>query len=217
MDNKKGDKIQRRFFTMERKTIRTKRRYDRIAKVFNRMDHMIPTFWRKELLKDLKGEILEVGVGTGANLPYYPKSAKVIGIDFSPKMLEKAQERAKYARATIKLKEMDIQQMVFIDHTFDFVVSTCVFCSVPDPVLGLKEIQRVIKPEGKIMMLEHMRSENTFLGKIMDMINPMAVRMSGANVNRKTIENIEKAGLEIEQQIFLIGSIMRKLILIPRK
>src|SRR5690625_1072054 len=105
--------------------------------------------------------------------------------------------------------------MDFPDNTFDNVVSTCVFCSVPDPVKGLKEIRRVVKPEGKIVMLEHMRSENIVAGKMLDLINPLTVRIVGANVNRKTIENIEKAGLKIEQQSNLKTSIMRKLILSP--
>src|SRR5690625_5496538 len=95
---------------------------------------------------------------------------------------------------------MDAEKIDFPDNTFDTVVSTCVFCSVPDPVKGLKEIRRVVKPEGKIVMLEHMRSENIVAGKMLDLINPLTIRIVGANVNRKTIENIEKAGLKIEQQ-----------------
>src|SRR5699024_12698595 len=84
-------------------------------------------------------------------LPIY---VHVTGIDFSPKMLAKAEEKIERVKAKVILREMDAEKMDFPDNTFDNVVSTCVFCSVPDPVKGLKEIRRVVKPEGKIVMLE---------------------------------------------------------------
>ena len=202
---------------MNKHTEIIKQRYDRISSLFDVMDHMIRVSWRKDLLEYLQGIILEVGVGTGANLPYYPSNVHVTGIDFSPKMLAKAEEKIERAKAKVILREMDAEKMDFPDNTFDNVVSTCVFCSVPDPVKGLKEIRRVVKPEGKIVMLEHMRSENIVAGKMLDLINPLTIRIVGANVNRKTIENIEKAGLKIEQQSNLMTSIMRKLILSPNK
>lgn len=181
------------------------------------MDHMIRDSWRKDLLENLQGNILEVGVGTGANLRYYPANVHVTGIDFSPKMLAKAYEKVNRSKAKVVLREMDAQHMDFPDNTFDAVVSTCVFCSVPNPVKGFQEIRRVVKPDGKIVMLEHMRSENGLAGKMLDLINPLTVRIVGANVNRKTIKNIEKAGLKIEQQDYLMTSIMRKLIISPNK
>src|SRR5690625_925499 len=194
-----------------------KKRYDRISSLFNVMDQMIRASWRKDLLDNLQGNILEVGVGTGANLTYYPSKTHVTGIDFSTQMLAKAYDKIDKTKASVVLMEMDAQQMDFPDNTFDVVVSTCVFCSVPDPVKGFQEVRRVVKPEGKIVMLEHMRSNNIVVGKMLDLINPLTVRIVGANVNRKTIENIEKAGLKIEQQDYLMTSIMRKLIISPNK
>ncbi len=202
---------------MNKHTDLIKKRYDRISSLFDVMDHMIQSSWRKKLLENLYGNVLEVGVGTGSNLSYYPANVHVTGIDFSPKMLAKAYEKVDKSKSKIVLKEMDVQQMHFPDYTFDFVVSTCVFCSVPDPVQGLKEIRRAVKPEGKILMLEHMRSENSLAGIILDLINPLTVRIIGANVNRNTIKNIEKAGLKIEKQSFLMTSIMRKLVISPNK
>lgn len=82
--------------------------------------------------------------------------------------------------------------MDFPDYTFDYVVSTCVFCSVPNPVKGLREIRRVVKPEGKVMMLEHMRGENRFVGKALDIINPLSTFVSSVNVNRETVKTSKK-------------------------
>lgn len=98
----------------------------------------------------------------------------------------------------IKLIEMDAQDMDFADNTFDTVVTSCVFCSVPDPIKGLKEIRRVCKDNGKIIMLEHMRSNNEIAGKFMDIINFIPLNIWGANINRRTIENLIKAGFKEE-------------------
>lgn len=181
------------------------------------MDFMIRPSWRKEMLRKVAGNILEVGVGTGSNFAYYPINTHVTGIDFSPKMLEKARTKVAQSKAEITLKEMDAEQMAFADNTFDTVVTSCVFCSVPDPVKGLKEIRRVVKPGGTIIMLEHMRSNNGCVGCVLDIINPLTVRLTGANVNRYTIKNIEKAGLKVMSQRFLMSSIMRKLVITPNK
>ena len=202
---------------MTKQTDKVKNRYNRISNVYNMMDHMIRPAWRNEMLRNLEGNILEVGVGTGANFDYYPINTHVTGIDFSTKMLNKAKEKIPSSKAHITLKEMDIEQMDFSDNTFDFVISSCVFCSVPNPVAGFEEIRRVVKPGGKIIMLEHMRSENPLIGSVLDIINPFTVRLSGANVNRKTVSNIEKAGLKIENEEYLLTSIMRKLTIVPNK
>jgi ubiquinone/menaquinone biosynthesis C-methylase UbiE len=82
---------------------------------------------------------------------------------------------------------------------FDAAVATFVFCSVPDPVLGLRELKRVVKSGGSILLLEHTRSPNPMPGAVMDFLNPAVVRMMGANINRRTVENVRLAGLEIEQ------------------
>lgn len=202
---------------MNKQTNKIKKRYDRIAAFFDKIEHMIRPKWRKELLENLQGNILEVGVGTGANFEYYNEDATVTGIDFSPKMLEQASEKVKQAKATIKLKEMNIEQMDFPGNTFDIVVSTCVFCSVPNPIQGLKEIRRVVKPDGKIVMLEHMRSEQSIIGFIFDMFNPLTVRLIGTNINRKTIKNIEAANLKVLEEQYLMTSIVRKLVVCPNK
>lgn len=201
----------------ERLNEKTKQRYNRISGVFDVMDRMIKTDWRRKLLSQVKGSVLEVGIGTGANLPFYPQNVSLTGIDFSPGMLRFARKKAEMLNISLALLEMDAQNMDFPDDTFDFVVTSCVYCSVPDPVAGLKEMRRVVKPDGKVLMLEHMRSENQAIGKAMDWLNPIVVRMIGANINRRTLENIMKAGFVIEENEELLGTIVRRMVLNPNK
>jgi ubiquinone/menaquinone biosynthesis C-methylase UbiE len=168
-------------------------------------------------LSSLSGHVLEVGVGTGANLPFYPRNVRVTGVDFSSGMLQYARNVVQQlcAEDRMTLLEMDVQQMTFPDDSFDYIVSTCVFCSVPDPVQGLHELRRVCKSDGKILMLEHMRSENAVAGILMDLLNPLTVRLWGANINRRTMDNIARAGLTIEKDKQLFGTILRRLEVAP--
>lgn len=173
--------------------------------------------YRKLLWENIKGNVLEVGVGTGNNMPYYPDDAKITAIDFSPKMLEIARKKARSLNKDVKLFEMDIQKLDFSDKTFDSIVVSCVFCSVPDPVKGFKELKRVCKDDGKIYMLEHMKSNKPIIGTCMDILNPIVVRMHGANINRRTMENIEKAGLRVEYEENLFSDFVKYIILLPTK
>ncbi|MEQ6388322.1 methyltransferase domain-containing protein [Bacillaceae bacterium S4-13-58] len=195
-----------------------RKRYNRVSSIYDMMDRMIKEKWREDLLSSLSGKILEVGVGTGANFPFYSKEAEVIGIDFSEGMLKKAEKRLEKNsyKASIQVVKMDAQDMVFDDHEFDYVVTSCVFCSVPDPVKGMKEMKRVCKQDGQILMLEHMKSNNPLLGPIMDVLNPLTVSLWGANINRKTLDNLHKAGIKVTETEDLFGGIMKKIKATPK-
>lgn len=198
-------------------TEKIRRRYDRASRMYDileqPMEGMSMKKWRLEATKVLKGKVLEIGVGTGKNIPYYADDIEITAIDFSEKMLAKAREKAKKLNKQVELIQMDAQNMDFADNTFDMVFTTCVFCSVPDPVKGLKEIRRVCKPNGKIIMIEHVRSERKVLGLIMDVFNPLTVNLWGANINRRTVENIQKAGFTRVNDTNLIGDIVKKIII----
>ncbi|MTI81634.1 MAG: class I SAM-dependent methyltransferase [Firmicutes bacterium] len=176
-----------------------KRRYNRTAMFYDWMDFMISDSVRKDALSMAKGKVLEVGVGTGKNLSLYPSRCKITGIDFSKEMLKRARDKAKKLNLSVELLEMDAQKMDFDDNTFDTVVSTCVFCSVPDPVKGLEEVKRVCKPNGQIILLEHVRSANPAIGKVMDFLNPITLKMVGSNINRETVGNVNKAGISLKE------------------
>lgn len=194
-----------------------RKRYNRVSRVYDilesPMEIMALKQWRIDLMKELRGDVLEIGVGTGKNIEYYPEDINITAIDFSEKMLEKAKNKAEKFNKNVKLLQMDAQDMQFPDNTFDIVFTTCVFCSVPDPIKGLREMRRVCKPNGKIIMIEHMRSEKAVIGLIMDILNPIVVNTYGANINRRTVENIYKSGFSHVNVKNLRYDIVKKIVI----
>lgn len=192
----------------------TRKRYNRIAFLYDLMEAPMERLrfasWRQKLMGRIAGPTaLEVGVGTGKNLIFYPDDLDIIAMDLSPRMLERARKRANKLNLNVNLQEMDVQHLNFADDSFDTVFATFVFCSVPDPIAGLQELRRVCKPDGKLLLLEHMRPENFVLGLTFDLFNPMIVRMMGANINRRTINNIWQAGWQIKAEECLSSDIVR--------
>jgi ubiquinone/menaquinone biosynthesis C-methylase UbiE len=150
---------------------------------------------RAALWQRVRGRrVLEVEVGTGKSMPYYPNEMTITAIDLSLRMLEQAHMHAARDHIAVDLREADVQALPFPDASFDTVIATCVFCSVPDPVLGLRELRRVLVPGGQLLLLEHVVSHRPLLGPIMGLLNPLVVRMMGANINRETVENVRRAG-----------------------
>lgn len=174
--------------------------YNRNAPVFELVDapmeRLVFKRWRAELFGDLEGEVLEVGVGTGRNFSHYPKSDKVrmTAIDVADKMLARARERKEAQVLDVNLQLADVQELPFDNDRFDVAVAATVFCSVADPVQGLCELNRVLKPGGELRLLEHQRPAQPFLAGLFDLLNPLAVRLSGANINRRTEANVAAAG-----------------------
>jgi len=198
----------------------TQARYNRIAPIYDLMEWWAErTFrkWRRFLWSRISdGRVLEVGVGTGKNLPYRPTGVKYVGVDLSPKMLRHAVNRAGALGVGSQLALMDAQSLAFADGSFDHIVATFVFCSVPDPVAGLRELGRVCKKEGRIMLLEHVRSDNPVLGRLMEILNPLVVRVTGVNINRITVDNAHQAGLDIlSVEELAMGGIVKLITLTP--
>ncbi len=200
-------------------TEKVRKRYSRIAGLYDLIEAPMERAFagrRQELLAGVAGRVLEVGVGTGKNLTYYPAETEVTAIDFSPKMLERAGRKIeREGLSNVELREMDAQQLDFCDNSFDTIVSTCVFCSVPLPVQGLRELRRVLKPEGRMLMIEHVRSKKLLAGPLMDLINPLPLYLYGANINRHTLENLRTAGFTRIEEENLWGDIVKRIVARP--
>jgi phosphatidylethanolamine/phosphatidyl-N-methylethanolamine N-methyltransferase len=184
-------------------SLTTQRRYDRQAAMYDLMEIPIEFLafgrLRRRLWSDVEGAIvLEIGVGTGKNIPYHRAGARTVAVDVSPRMLRRAAHRARRLEQDMDLVLADAQHLPFRDRAFDAASATFVFCSVPDPVAGLQEVRRVVRDGGRVHLLEHVRAANPVLGRLMDLANPIAVRMSGANINRDTVSNVAKGGMTLD-------------------
>ena len=176
-----------------------RKRYDRLAPFFDLleapMEGLFFRQWRKRLWTKATGHhILEVGVGTGKNFASYPKDARITAIDFSPKMLLQAEQTKSRKNIQVELALMDVQSLSYADNSFDTVIGSFVFCSVPLPIKGLKELHRVCKPGGQVLMLEHVLSSNPILSRLMKLLNPVVVKLFGANINRDTVKYVKACG-----------------------
>lgn len=185
-------------------TALTRARYQRISPIYDKIEWLMERrfrLWREKQWQFVCGpRVLEVGVGTGKNMEFWPLNCRITAIDLTPGMLDIARQRAKSLnRQQDDLFLADVQHLELPSGSFDTVVATFVFCSVPDPIQGLREIGRVVRPAGQILLLEHVRIDRPMIGTLMDMIAPLVVRLNGANINRRTVENVRLAGLQIER------------------
>lgn len=189
---------------MKKETEHTLKRYNTISLIYNLMEWPVELLlykeWRKNLWNKIEGsKLLEIGVGTGKNIPFYPEKAFITAIDLSPKMLNKARKYLqKHSGKKVTLREMDAQKLDFEDSKFDSVIATFAFCSIPDPVEGLQEALRVTKPRGRLYLLEHMISEKQLTASMMQKIDPLIHFISGVHIARNTVKNVEYAGWKIE-------------------
>ncbi len=195
----------------------TARKYDRAAKNYDTfelpVEKLLFSRLRKKAFGAISGKVLEIGVGTGKNIPHYPRGADVTAIDFSAGMLERAEAlRSKRNLLNVALVNMDAQDLKFQDETFDFIISSFVFCTVPDPLRGLSEAYRVLKPDGTAVFLEHMKSASFLINIMLNGMNLITVPMLGTHMTRETQKNIERAGFKINRVEFYIYDVIRLII-----
>jgi len=172
------------------------------------MEFLFYRHWRKKIFQNTRGKrVLEIGVGTGKNLKYYDADYWPVAVDLSEGMLSKAKSKAK-ARG-VQLAQMDAQQLAFKDSVFDTVFASFVFCSVPDPLRGLEEIKRALKPDGRLLLIEHVLPRNPVLRWVFHRLDPLTSSISGVHINRDTAENIRKAGFELVKEENLLFSIFK--------
>ena len=196
--------------------------YQRIARWYDLLD---APFERKRyrslrplLFAGLSGRILDVGVGTGRNIPFYPQDGNMLGIDLSPAMLTRASRRCDEVGRDVALMEMDVMHTSFEDNSFDAVVSTFLFCVLaPEHQLSaLKELARICKPDGEIRLLEYSYSKNPMKRFIMRLWAPWVRFAYGAAFDRNTHLYLEEAGFEETENYFLVGDIIRFIVARPK-
>lgn len=190
-------------------------RYDRVARFYDALMAFVEWFVsrnRRTLLGQAGGEILEVGVGTGNSFKDYPNGRHIVAVDISREMLSRANARIANYDGSVSLRHEDVQRLSFDDEAFDTVFTSCVFCSVADPVRGLRELHRVLRKGGRLLMVEHVRSKGRLLGDLMDRLNPLVTKYGVDNINRETVNNLRKAGFKIEQDRNLVYDIVKAIV-----
>jgi ubiquinone/menaquinone biosynthesis C-methylase UbiE len=194
------------------------RTFDRIASPYDRGMAPLERLWlarlRARLVPHARGNVLEIGVGTGANLPYYRPSTCVTAIDESPDMLAVAARRAASLGNCASLGQMDVEALAFPDGAFDSVVASLVFCSVVDQSRALGELRRVLRyPGGRLLLLEHMRPHARPLAWLADLLNIPWYAFNGrCHINRETQLSVARAGFELEQVESVLGGLVRLMI-----
>ncbi len=163
--------------------------------------HLAP--WRRELMRHVHGEVLEVGVGTGANLGLYPPDVRLTGIEPSAGMLERARHKAHSLNLAVDLRQEGVEGLDLPSDRFDTVVSTLVFCAVRDPLLGLQEVRRVLKPGGTLVMLEHTRSCRACLDLLLKAMTPVTAALFGEHFDRDTARTVQTAGFSLQENRLL--------------
>lgn len=197
--------------------------YDRIARFYDVLDlpfersRYAPL--RRVIFEGLSGTVLDAGVGTGRNIPYYPKGATVIGIDISPAMLDRARRRRDATGASVELRAMDVLALDFPDDTFDAIVSTFLFCvlDAAQQQPALEELRRVCRPDGTIRILEYAISSNPVRRFVMRLWAPWVRFAYGAEFDRNTEQYLEAAGLDLVDKVFLYEDIIALLTVRPRR
>jgi len=190
-------------------------RFDRVAKLYDSLNFFMERFAsrpRKELLRQARGTVLEVGVGTGSSFKDYPPNEHVVAVDISREMLRHAREKLKNTDLNVRLRREDVQRLSFKDESFDTVFASWVFCSVADPVRGLTEVRRVLRKHGQLLLLEHVRSRGRVLGYLMDRLNPLVAKYGIDNINRDTVENLRKAGFKIQLERNLAHDVVKAIV-----
>jgi ubiquinone/menaquinone biosynthesis C-methylase UbiE len=198
------ERIGKKFFrkmALELTTREIAEKYDRFARWFDWVegvpDILGVSRLRRRLLRRASGRVLEVAVGTGMNLRYYPATCRISAVDVSREMLSVARKRAAKLSMNVSFSLADAEALPFPDKTFDAVVSSLTTCTFPNPVTALKEMARVCRPGGRILLVEHGRSSHEWLGRWQDRRADSFAKQLGCHWNREPLKLVREAGLKI--------------------
>ncbi len=186
----------------------TQRKWDRAARTFDVMNGSGPELrWapvKRRLFARMHGRILFVAVGTGLDIQFFRPHQTIVAVDISPKMLEKARSKAAHYDGSLELKLADVQALEEPNASFDQVFTSCTFCSVPDPIRGLQEVWRILKPGGELHMFEHTGSRYFPFNVMLHALTPLVSKV-GPELDRNTIDNVRRAGFRVTgvERVFL--------------
>ena len=193
----------------------TLERYQRIAPLYDLLDwpfeHGRYRRIRPLLFEGLSGRILDAGVGTGRNMPFYPPGAEMVGIDVSPAMLARAERRRAELGVRVELRQMDVTRLELPDASFDAAVASFLFCVLPEElqVQALGELGRVLRPGGTIRMMEYVRPQGAVRRAVARMWEPWMAWAYGAGFDRRTEAHVPEAGLELVDSRFVVDDLIK--------
>jgi ubiquinone/menaquinone biosynthesis C-methylase UbiE len=183
-------------------TARSRQLWDRMAPRYDRaMRRLEP--WaigrdaRGWVCAQATGDVLDVAIGTGLNLPHYPPGVRLTGVDLSPVMLASAAERATGLGLTVELREAEAEHLPFADASFDTVVCTLSLCSVADDRAAVVEMHRVLRPGGQLLLLDHVAATNPVLLALQRLWEQVTIRTAGDHQTRHPLPLVERAGLVV--------------------
>jgi ubiquinone/menaquinone biosynthesis C-methylase UbiE len=171
-------------------------KYDRSMARFERM---LFRGTREKICAQAEGEVLEIAAGTARNLPHYPPEVSIMGIELSPQMAELGRRRAAELGREMDLRVGDAERLEFADESFDTVVCTYGLCTIPDDAAAIREAMRVLRPGGKLLLAEHVRSPNPVVRAIQRAVDPIAHRLGGDHMLREPLDHLAAEGFVIDE------------------
>lgn len=188
---------------VQSETERARRYYDEIAGTYDRFigipEKLLFGGGREWVCAQALGDVLEIAVGTGRNFPYYPADVRLTGVDVSPAMLDVARRRAGELAHGVDLRVGDAQALDLPDARFDTVVATLALCSIPDDRRAVAEARRVLRPGGRFLLLEHVRSPLPTVRMIQRALDPVFVRFAADHLLREPLDQLAAEGFVVDR------------------
>jgi ubiquinone/menaquinone biosynthesis C-methylase UbiE len=191
--------------SLDRQNARRRKAWDKQAPKYDKQigwfeRHLFGEDNRPWACSRARGDVLEVAVGTGLNLPFFAPDVRLTAIDLSPGMLDIARKRAADVGRNVDLREGDAHNLPFPDGSFDSVVCTLSLCNIPDVDRAVAEMKRVLRPGGRVVLVDHIRSSSKVVFAIQKLIEFVSVRIDGDRMTRRPSEQVEAQGFEIEER-----------------
>jgi ubiquinone/menaquinone biosynthesis C-methylase UbiE len=188
----------------DRRAQRLRRYWDKHARNYDKQI----AFWERRLFGDGRqwvcaqatGDVLEVAIGTGRNLPHYPPGIRLTGIEFSPAMLELARRQAQQLGRKVDLRLGDAQALELPDASFDTVVCTLSLCAIPDERRAVAEMQRVLRPGGRLLLLDHVAAAPRWVRAIQWLLERVTIPLGEEHLRRRPLLQVQAEGFEIQQR-----------------